>query len=366
MALRGLLRRPLRTFFTAAGVATGIAAIIAIVGLSSGMEKSWARGLKARGTDVVVSGKGSGIMPGLIDMNLTGRIAAYAECERATGVLWQQLSIEDSSMIVVSGREWSGFGWNNLKVTGGRLPQNGEEQAVVLGITAAEMLGKKPGDKIQIELEEFTVVGIVDGGAVVENGSITLALPLLQKAVGYPGKINFVNVQLKPMVTETAARALCRRIESEVPGLRATLASETLASNRSFRMIRAGSWATSLLAITAGIFGVLNTMLMSVFERTQELGLLSALGWRRRQIVFMVMVESIALALAGYVCGVVSGLGMLTGLARSPMLKGVLEPYVGPELLLTSLGIALLVGLACGIYPAWKAANTSPGVALRA
>jgi putative ABC transport system permease protein len=63
------------------------------------------------------------------------------------------------------------FSWKNLKVVTGRLPNGATERAVVLGKTAAEVLEKKVGDTLQLETEELAVVGIVDGGAVVENGS---------------------------------------------------------------------------------------------------------------------------------------------------------------------------------------------------
>ncbi len=366
MALRNLARRPLRTLFTALGVAIGISAIIAIVGISAGMESSWEKALKARGTDLVVSSKSSGMMPTPMDMELTARVAASPGVADATGILWQQLSIEDGPMVVVSGREWGGFGWNNLKIVRGRLPRDAAEKAVVLGLTAAEILGKNLGDTVQIELEEFEVVGVIDGGAVVENGSIAVSLPWLQTACGLTGKISFINVRLSQPVSEAAARDIGRRIEAAVPGVRATLAGETLAASRSFQMMRAGSWATSLLATLAGVFGVMNTMLMAVFERTREIGILAALGWRRGKIIAIIMIESVALCLSGFLLGTAMGLLMLAGLARSPLLRGTLEPQVSTNLLLGALAVSILVGVVSSIYPGWKSANTPPGVALQA
>ncbi len=97
---------------------------------------------------------------------------------------------------MVSAREWGGFSWNNLKLISGRMPKDAMEPAVVLGQTAAETLKKKVGDPLQLESKELTVVGIVDGGALVENGSVVLSLPLFQEITGNEGKINILHVKV--------------------------------------------------------------------------------------------------------------------------------------------------------------------------
>ena len=365
IAMRNLRRRPLRTAFTAAGVSIGIGAIICIGGMSSGIETTWARGFKARGTDVVVNGRGGGMEPPMFDASWKNEVAGLDGVEDVVGVLWQLLSIEDASMVVVSGREWGGSGWANLKIVHGRMPADGEEKAVVLGSTVADVLKKKVGDMLQIELEEFLVTGITEGGSVSENGSVALSLPLLQRVTGNPGKINFLNVRLKQPVLDEAAREVCKEIERKFLTLKASPASETLNSNRGYRMIKAGSWSTSVLAMLVGVFGVMNTMLMSVFERTHEIGLLSAMGWKRRRIMWIIVLESIALSLVGYVTGVVVGLLVLAGMARMPMLKGLVEPDVGTGLLVVALVSAVLVGVASSIYPAWRGALMCPAAALR-
>ena len=86
--------------------------------------------------------------------------------------------------MILSAREWGGFAWDNLEIVSGRMPRDAMEEAVVLGQTAADILKKKIGDPIQIETKELKVVGIVKGGALVEDGSVILSLPLLQEITG--------------------------------------------------------------------------------------------------------------------------------------------------------------------------------------
>ena len=171
VVVRGLLRRPARTGLTLVGISIGIAAVVALVGMASGYEKGIGRQLDVIGIDLVVSNMSGGIMPKEFDASLQGRIAQLPHVASATSVLMEMLSIEDAPMMMVSGREWAGFTWDKLKLVEGRMPRDGAEKAVVLGRLAAEVLKKKVGDKVQIEVDELPVVGIVDGQSLVENGT---------------------------------------------------------------------------------------------------------------------------------------------------------------------------------------------------
>src|SRR6266513_1117071 len=186
VVLRGLLRRPLRTGLTLAGISIGIAAVVALVGMSRGFEKSWQVGLKARGTDIVISNRSGSLTPKPFDASVRDRIAQLSRIAATCNLLVQVTSVEDSGLMLLSAREWGCVAWNNLELISGRMPRDAAEEAVVLGQTAAEVLRKKVGDPIQIETKQLKVVGIVKGGAVVEDGSVILSLPLLQGIIGSP------------------------------------------------------------------------------------------------------------------------------------------------------------------------------------
>jgi len=123
------------------------------------------------------------------------RIAHLPGVAGTCNILVNLMSVETAELMILSGREWGGFAWDNLKLVSGRMPNDQMEKAVVLGTTAAEILKKKVGDTVQIETEELAVVGIADGGAFVENGSIVLSLPLLQQITGNPDKISAIDVR---------------------------------------------------------------------------------------------------------------------------------------------------------------------------
>ena len=226
------------------------------------------------------------------------------------------------------------------------------------------MLKKKVGDTVQIEATELPVVGIVDGQAVVENGAILLSLPVLQAVTGNEGKVNFIDIRITPGTTKDQVAALCAQIKGVFPEGRAMVASEVVGTSQGFRVARAMSWSTSLLAIVVGVLGVMNTMLMTVFERTHEIGILLAVGWKRRRIVAMVLWESAMLGLLGGLLGVSLGALGLKLLETTPAVHGLLEPDLSPKLLLTSIAIAVLVGVVSGLYPGWRSSRLSPSLAL--
>lgn len=362
---RGLTRRPVRTGLTILGISVGIAAVVALVGISRGFSKSWETGMKARGTDVVVSNMGSSLIPKPFSASVRDRIAHLPHVDATCGILVDLMSVEDARMIMVSAREWGGFSWSNLKLIAGRMPRDAKEQAVVLGHTAAEVLKKKTGDKLQIETGELSVVGIVDGNAWVENGSIILALPVFQEITGNPDKINVIDIRVTPSTGAKEIARLCEEINQLVPEGRAVLASENIGQSEAYRIVQAMSWGTSLLAVLVGVLGVMNTMLMTVFERTQEICVLLALGWQRGRIIRMVLWESALLGLLGGAAGVLIGAVGVQVLAVTPAIRGLLEPDVSISLLAISVAIAVAVGVLSGLYPAWRSSRLVPSQALQ-
>jgi putative ABC transport system permease protein len=365
IVLRGLARRPVRTGLTLGGISIGIAAVVALVGISRGFEKSWTTGMKVRGTDIVVNNMSGSLTPTPFDAAARERIAKLPSIDATCNLLVQLMGVEDSSMMIVSGREWGGYEWGNLKLVAGRMPRDAAEPAVVLGQNAAEVLKKKVGDPIQIDTRELTVVGVVDGGALVENGSVILSLPLLQDITGNQNRINVIDLRVSPGTSEAQVKELCKRIDGLIPEAKAMLASEHIGDSQAFRFVQAMSWGTSLLAVLVGILGVMNTMLMTVFERTHEICILLALGWRRGRIVRMVLLESALLGLLGGIVGVLLGVAGVRILEKTPAIRGLLEADLSPELLVTSVGIAVLVGLVSGLYPAWRSSRLAPSAALQ-
>lgn len=364
--VRGLIRRPVRTGLTLIGISVGIAAVVALIGLSRGLVTSWSSGMKSRGTDIVVHNLRGSLTPKPFPASTRDRIANLPGVAATCDILVDLMSVENTELTIVSAREWGCFVWDNLKLVSGRMPTDEKERAVVLGTSAAEVLKKKVSDTVQIETEELTVVGIVDGGAFVENGSIILSLPLLQEITGNQGKISAIDIRVDAGLDNVAIQKLCVEMSRLIPEAHAEVATAHLEHSQGYRVINAMSWGTSLLAILVGVLGVTNTMLMSVFERRQEIAVLLALGWKRTRIVRMILCESAMLGFCGGIVGVLLGVVGVNVMKNTPAIHGLLEPDLSVVLMLEAVAIALFVGVLSGLYPAWRSSRLTPSLALNA
>src|SRR5580704_12664436 len=124
VVVRGLTRRPVRTGLTLLGISVGIAAVVALVGISRGFNRSWEAGMKARGTDVVISNMGSSLIPKPFSASVRDRIAHLPRVDATCAILVDLMSVENAEMMMVSAREWDGFAWKNLKSISGRMPRD--------------------------------------------------------------------------------------------------------------------------------------------------------------------------------------------------------------------------------------------------
>jgi putative ABC transport system permease protein len=361
---RGLKRRPIRTGLTLLGISLGIAAVVALIGLSRGLVTSWTSGMKERGTDIVVHNMRGSLTPKPFPASTRDRIAQLPGVAATCMILVDLMSVETAELMIVSGREWGCFAWENLKLVSGRMPNDLNERAVVLGTTAADILKKKVGDTVQIETEELAVVGIVNGGAFVENSSIILSLPVLQKITGNYDQISAIDVRVAPGMDDAGIRRLCAEMSRLIPEARAEPAGQHIANSEGYRVINAMSWGTSLLAVLVGVLGVTNTMLMSVFERKQEIAILLALGWKRSRIVQMILWESLMLGFFGGIIGVLLGIVSVQMMKMAPAIRGLLEPNLSTGLMLMAIAIAVFVGVFSGLYPAWRSSRVEPSLAL--
>ena len=149
------------------------------------------------------------------------------------------------------------------------------------------------------------------------------------------------------------------------PGFKAFTASQVAEQSAAIRGAKAMSWATTTITVVLGAVGVMNTMMMSVSERTREIGLLLAVGWRRRRIVQLVLYEAVVLSIAGGLIGLAVGITTVKLLERTPLLQGKIAGEIGLPLFALALGVAVPLGVAGGAFPAIRAAQLQPGQALR-
>jgi putative ABC transport system permease protein len=195
-----------------------------------------------------------------------------------------------------------------------------------------------------------------------------MPLDQLQQLSSLQGKVSTIHIRLKPPPPGETPEAYLKRaqaqIEAALPGLRAVPAAERAENNQFVRLAHASAFGTSLIALLIGILGIANTMAMSVFERTREIGILRALGWKRSQVVILIQLEACVLGLGGGFLGIAAGWFALHLLATLPQTGSIVSASLPISILAEALGIALLAGLIAGALPAWRGAQLSPIEAL--
>ena len=363
---KNIRRRKSRSAFTAAGVAIGVGAGIAMCAIAWGVDKSFENAYLARGTDAIVAKITTGsLMPGFFDESRAGDVSTFPGVLTVATMLSDFFSIEGSEGVIVYGWQPGSFLWDHLDMREGSRPADDEAgERAYLGVIVAELLKKKAGDSLRIKDRIYIVAGIFESNSLVENGAVILPLPQLQTIIDRQGKVTFLNLRLDAATNGQQFDDLRTALERKFRGLKLYRAGEVASNLVGVQASKAMTLATSVIALAIGTLGIMNTVLMSVYERTRELGLMAAVGWRRRRIVAMVLVESVLISVAGALAGIVLGVAAVLTMQAMEFMRGKIEAAFSPGLFLAALVLAAGLGIAGALYPAWKAASIQPRKAL--
>jgi putative ABC transport system permease protein len=260
------------------------------------------------------------------------------------------------------------YGWvpgsvvfNHLNLVSGETLKKTHYAGIMLGAGLAANLDVKVGDKVMIfGTDEFEIVGIFKSPNVFENGALIVALPDLQDLLDTKGNVTSFDLMLDKPGDQALVQSVRHEVERIAPGVTITPTREHVDKLSEIRVARAMAWIISAIALVIGTVGTLNTMFMSVHERTREIGILRAIGWRKSRVMRMVLSESVVLSTVGGLVGVALAFLMLQFLTRLPAASGFIVRYIEPGVVLEGLAIAVLMGLLGGILPARSAARMQP------
>ncbi|MGA3136541.1 MAG: FtsX-like permease family protein [Terracidiphilus sp.] len=365
-AWKNLWRRRLRTLLTLCGIAMAIGAFVGLVGFSRSFEHEWLRMYLSSGTDIAVVQQT--FLNTSMDESAGVKLKALPTVRQATPMILNLMDLTQDVNALAYGWKADSYEFESLQFLSGRRFRDGQPE-VILGDLLAGSLNKKPGDTLEIQGSPFAVSGIYHGGSALEAGAVILPLDQMQKLGSLEGKVTAFHVRLKPTPAGESPEQYLKRaqaqIEAALPGLRAVPAAERASNNQLVLLAHAAAWGTSSIALLIGILGIANTMVMSVFERTREIGILRALGWKRGRILLLIQTEAAVLGFSGGVLGIAVGWGALRLLSALPQTASIVSASFPPLLLAEALGIAVLAGLVAGAIPAWRGAHLSPVEALR-
>jgi putative ABC transport system permease protein len=393
VAVGAIKANALRSILTTLGIVIGVGAVITMVALGDGAQKRVEDQIEQMGTNVLQIRAGQQMMHGVGRGDARLYIAdAEALRDRSDGTL--VVSPEIRTRLQITYQRWNAnddvtgvwpsyFSMNNFKLTEGRFFTLGEVQGkrrvAVLGSEVPEQLGTPAsllvGRTIQIRGIPFEVIGVL-----AEKGSMGHLRPdddafipqstAQYRVMGGRDRLNSIYAKVGSESEMNGAFAIIDRIirrEHKIrPGEDADfnisnsrdLLETFNEANATFTLLLAGIAAVSLLV---GGIGIMNIMLVSVTERTREIGIRKAMGATRRNVLSQFLVEALALCALGGLLGVLAG---YSGALFMTRLWGW-QTVVRPETVLIALGVSVAIGLFFGIWPAHRASKMDPIASLR-
>jgi len=383
MAIKSIRSNKVRSFLTMLGVIIGVSSVIAAVGFAQGSTKSMTDTISSMGTN-------------LISVNITGRnsnrkvtydqiktfaeensseIAAVAPQSSTTGTVKYKTNNRETTVLGTSS-DYSTI--KSIKADSGRfIVQNdldNMQKVAVIGTAVVNDIfeGKNPiGEKIKINGQMFSVIGVLeekdDGQDNGADDMVIIPVTVAQRLFSSGTIRNFSIQATSPDTVESAMEKL------------ETFLTKTYKSSDAFRVFNQAEMLESLdsmtgtmTAVLAGIaaislivggIGIMNIMLVSVTERTREIGIRKAIGAKKKNIMVQFLIEAVILTGFGGLLGVTIGLSIIHFIIGGFEL--VPEVY-SISWILISFGISLGVGITFGMFPAYKAASLNPIEALRA
>ena len=346
---KNLLRRPARTIFTAIGVGLGVGLIVALLAITNGVHRTAGDLMHVGRSDFgLYQSDVSDFTRSLLPESLAAQVARDPGVASVAKV---KLLVDGGTLVF--GLDPAEFAFRRFVVVSG----------VRGSAMAGDHSGKHVGQHVRVSGRSFTITGVYHSGDRFEDLGLVLPLHTVEALAKRPGEITSIGITVK---LGQNVKAVARRLQQRYPGTAAiTEPGQAIKVDTSSRLIISTGWIVSLLALIVGGIGVTNTMAMSVFERTREIGVLRAVGWSMLRVGTMILSEAIGICLLALAVG--CGLGILAAnlfVSRS-QLSGLITPTYTLGTFAWGLAFALGVGVIGALYPTLRAVRLAPVEALR-
>lgn len=386
VAYKNLQRKRTRSTLTIIGIALSAWVLVSLFGFNKGYEGALNKDIENMGFQVLVTAKGcpyeaatlmlkGGTGLRYMDESLLKHVRTYSEVEGVTPMLMQAVfdpnKGENGGLTAFLGVDPATYpGMKSfLKFQSGGWFKPDSVNDVVFGYEAAELEQREVGDKYLIPEKNFElrVAGVLKRTGTQDDGTIFVPIKTLQKMFGKGGKLTGIGIRVKRNSDISAfEEKLYDLPDVQVISLvQVKQAIMDLVSTAKVLVL-----SIAIIAIIISLLGVVNTVLMSVLERYQEIGILKSMGAMPLDIFKMIWVETVILCLMGSIAGILFSM-LLTGV--SDLLIRRILPYaptgslikIDAPLALSTMFAMVIIGLIGGIYPAWRAATIRPLEAIR-
>jgi len=364
LSVKNLLRNKIRAFLTMLGVALGIALFVSVTSYSDNL-KSQLQDAVTKNFDLVIQSKGapSPIASRLIPSEYQ-QISKVEGVKDLTPIVIGVIKTKQTPYFLVVGTSSIEPLLNSMSMIEGRLFQPGKKE-LLLGRRALKGLHLKINETIELaENEKFLIAGtFITGSRLLDKGAI-FNLPPAMRLLKHGEDVNLVLVRIaEGYQPEKIKKAILKKM----PSLSIMKSRDLLSEIRLFQVVESFSWGISAIALIIACIFVMNTLMMSVYERTKEIGILMALGWSRWMITRTIFAESIIVCVAGGLFGNLFSFVLIYIFSVSNIAGFDWWTFAGlsPTIIMHSILLALILGVVGAIHPAIVASRLSPAQAIR-
>ncbi|MCL2688200.1 MAG: ABC transporter permease [Methanobrevibacter sp.] len=371
LMLKNPFRNKSRAFLAIIGIGIGIATIVALGAITTGLTEDVNGVLRAGGADFSISGNSSNdptAMMGTEEINESwiNTIKNVNGVNEVAGLYASPIDIPGLKFSPLMGLNSEDIKFSNIVITEGRVHDNSKNE-VIIGKLASEDVNKSVNDTLLLKGKEYKIVGVSESGNPNIDWCVFAGLHNVQELVDSSENNNITMIYAK--LDDGADVDEVRKEIEDKYGDNITVItslSDIESLDNTMNMINGATLGISLLAIIIGGIGIINTMIMSVYERTREIGVLRAIGWKSRRILGMILGESLVLTIASGIVGSIIGiLGIELMVYLNVFGEVGFYPAYSIETFVLAFSLAIVVGLIGGFYPAWRASRLPPTEALR-
>lgn len=363
LIIKNLFNRKIRTILTIIGISIGIATIIIFGMVTNGLKNSMTMALQPGTADFTVAKADVADM--ILSVISQEQLATIKKTPGVKSVVPYVMAIapyKNNPYFIIGGIDKKDIGLLGAQITEGRIYQDDSE--IAIGRIAAKNYGLKVSDNITLNNKMYTIVGIFESGITMQDGGAAATIQETQRLNSFTE--NQVSMAMVTILAGYEPHGVADQVEIADPKLLSIVDMKDFGSlDQGLDIIDSVSWAISALAMVIGGIGVMNTIIMSVFERTREIGVLRAVGWKRKRIMGMILGEAVFIALASAVLGTLLGLGIVWLVTQTDMGQSWLDISLKTTVFLQALLVALCVVIIGAAYPAYRASRFSPMEALR-
>ncbi len=365
LILRQIRSRPLRSGLTALAVAIGVTAVVALGVLTVSLKITATQLLKVGNADFTVAQRNTNdLINSTISQSDIAAINGTPGVARAVGALISTDSYDSNNPLVIevglAPSDQAPFG---VHILDGKSYTADATNQVMLGYAFAKNVGKSVGDTIVISKHSYDVVGLYSTNVSFGNSTVMFPLSTLQGLNRLSGQVSLGFVKVDQGASITHVR---KEIDNNFRQLTTIQsASDYGRADRNLTLITAANTGGSILAGAIAITGVLNTSLLSFFERIREFGIYRSVGWTRRRVIGLVLGEALFVSVFGAIVGIAMGWGAINILQNLRQLRGIFVPTYDSAVFVRSLLFGVLVAFIGALYPALRAAFLAPLKAVR-